>query len=339
MLLSLFLTSYALGLKSEERSPEIRKPLLLNSRAALVSSAEDVKSKTASTPKLDKGAKIKRGLLWTAEEEERLVRLREEDRSWEELAEYFPGRTWQALASKYYKLKGLSEPKAEVKHWTTEEDETLLELKEKNEPWGDIVKRFPERSPAAIRSHYTYLRRDQSLAPASTWKPYTDEEKELLLKVAGTDTTWSERAKQFPGRSGRSLKSQYAKLKQEDPQDFHYWTSDEEDRLVEELERGKTLEEVGVLLGRSTDMVKKKVYQLTRLGRIQPEQLSTNLPPNTIADFELIREKREEGVRMEDIMRQYFPGRPDWESKDRYRYYRYLKKLKKEKEANDGNKD
>ena len=348
MLLLLFLTLHALKLKLEERSPEIRQPLSLATHAALVSRAEDVKSNTLLTPKLDKRAKIKRGLIWTDEDEKRLVRLREEGKSWEELVEYFPGRTWQALNSRYGKLKRASKPKKTLKQgeqkdrkrWTREEDKILLKLKERNESWENIAKRFPKRSQAAISSRWTYLRRDNKQAPAVTRKEYTDEENELLLAVAEMDIRWSERAKYIPGRSVQSLQNQYLRLKQGDPQDSNHWTSDEEDRVVEELERGKTVEEVGESLGRSTKAVNTKVYQLRRSGRIQTAvQLLDKLPPTTTADFELIRKKREEGMRWKDIMRHYFPGRPEWGPKDTHRYYAYLKKMEEEEEASEGNED
>ena len=138
MLLSLFLTLHAFKIKLEERSPEIQQPLSLATHAALVSRAEDVKSNTLLTPKLDKRAKIKRAFFWTDKDEKRLVRLREKGKSWEELVEHFPGRTWQALSDKYWNLKSASKPKKTLKqveqksweHWTREEDKLLLKLKE-----------------------------------------------------------------------------------------------------------------------------------------------------------------------------------------------------------------
>ena len=153
------------------------------------------------------------------------------------------------------------------------------------------------------------------------------------------DIRWSDRAKYFPDRSIKSLQHQYSRLKQRDAQDSTHWTSGEEDRVVEELKRGKTVEEIGESLGRSTETVKTKAYQLRRLGRIQTAgHLFDGLPPTTIADFELIRKKREEGMRWKDIMRHYFPGRPEWGPKSTYRYYTYLKKTE-EKEASEENKD
>lgn len=349
VLLSLFLTSHALKVKlKEQRSPETRQPLSLAVHAALVTRAEDVMSNTVLKPKLDKRAIIKRAWFWTDEDEKRLIRLREEEgKSWEELVEYFPGRTWQALHNKYGMLKSASKPKKTSKQgeqkgrkrWTREEDEILSKLKERNESWENIAKRFPERSQAAVSSRWTYLRRDNRQAPATTRKTYTDEENELLIGVAEMDIKWSERAKYFPGRSIKSLQNQLDRLKQGDQQVSNHWTSDEEDHVVEELKRGKTVEEVAESLGRSMKTVKTKVYQLRRLGRIQTAgQLLDKLPPTTIADFELIRKKRKEGMLWKDIMGHYFPGRPEWGPKDTHRYYTYVKKME-EKEASEGNED
>lgn len=74
--------------------------------------------------------------------------------------------------------------------------------------------------------------------------------------------------------------------------------------------------------------MRKKIYRLQRLGRIQPEQITTNLPPNTIPEFELIREKRKGGMRMKDIMREFFPGGPEMGKRGKYRNYNHVKKMK-----------
>ena len=331
----LFLTIRALELKLEKkRSPEIQKPLALTQHAAFrVSHTEDVRSNMLSTPKLEK-----RGAKWTAEEENRLIKLREEDKTWEELVDDFPGRTWRSLVARYHKLRPSPQQRESVKHWTREEDELLLELKEKDISWKEIAESFPGRSPSAVRSHYNFLRSERIQAPSSTWKYYTAEENELLLKVAELDISWDAKAEYFPDRSAISLKSHHRKLMEEDPESLYHWNSEKEKRLIEALENGKTVQEIGELLGNSTELVRRKIFRLQRLGRIQPEQVTTNLPPNTIPEFELIREKREGGMRMKDVMREYFPGRPEMGTRDKYRYYNYVKRLKKKKEAREKSK-
>ena len=121
------------------------QPYSCEFRQAL-SPVHSVKS-TASKPKL-----FRRGQKWTAEEEERLIRLRAQRISWDELVESFPGRTWTAIRAKYSKLTmDRSKPPKKVVRWTKEEKELLLELVKTGVSYEEIAKRFPGRSPGAIQ--------------------------------------------------------------------------------------------------------------------------------------------------------------------------------------------
>ena len=311
-------------------------------------------SNTLSTMprQLEKRADDEWGVRWTAEEEKELVRLREgEGKSWKEIATNFPERTWRSVCGKYYALKGpepvpVSEGRRrrtkKNKHWTDAENERLFRLKEqpageRRLTWDEIAEQFPGREKKAITTHYHSLKKDFEDAPAKVnEEKYTDDEKALILKVAKMDIPWKRKMKYFPGRKMESVKNMYHRLKPEEDKTgirepwttWTAWTPEEEDRLVEALKEGKSVREISPLLGRSIHAIQLRVILLKESGRILPGQYGTRLPPYTTADFELMREKREEGMSWNNIARQYFPDRSVNSPRDRYRAY--LNKLKGE---------
>lgn len=106
---------------------------------------------------------------WVPHDDERLLEMIERGKSWDEIAEYFPGRTKQALLERYRKLRttppGPWTPPApnRVKgpNYTPEEDELLLKLKERGESWIDIAKSFPGRSKRGLQYRYYALQRER----------------------------------------------------------------------------------------------------------------------------------------------------------------------------------
>ena len=101
---------------------------------------------------------------WTTEEDERLVKLREEDGlSWPDVDKYFSGRSKGALQMRYHKLTSdpaASREKARVL-WTPEEDDRLLMLiQEGTFTWEEMAEDFPGRSARAlIMRHYKLKQR------------------------------------------------------------------------------------------------------------------------------------------------------------------------------------
>ena len=143
------------------------------------------------------------GVQWTAEEEELLLRLREEQQMpWAEINEYFPDRSRHAVRTRYYAISRDQPGKTRNKRWTDEEDELLLELARDNSlSWVETAEWFPERSPTAVKSHYASLVRDVPLAKAVVTH-YTAEEDKLLFELAETGMPWKERAEILRGSHG-----------------------------------------------------------------------------------------------------------------------------------------
>ncbi len=98
---------------------------------------------------------------YTDEEDQLLIRLRgEEGLSWKEIFKYFPNRSKNALQKRYYTTLRHS-AKLRMQPYTAEEDELLIELKEKQGmAWSEIAQFFPERGESALRHRYwAYLKK------------------------------------------------------------------------------------------------------------------------------------------------------------------------------------
>ena len=135
---------------------------------------------------------LKRGRPWKGEEEELLLQLREEGKSWAEIDEFFPERSWKALQGRYYILLS-GPPKTRtyrINPWTDEETELLLKLVDDNLSWKEIAKRLPGRSEGSSRERYRILK--ESSAPTSNWKQYTAEDDDAILKALKSGKTVKE---------------------------------------------------------------------------------------------------------------------------------------------------
>ncbi len=179
---------------------------------------------------------------WMPEEEELLEELLEKtDMSWDEIAKFFPGRSRGALVTHYStRLKGEG-TSARLRRWTPEEDQLLIQLKEKGgrQSWSQLAEHFPGRSPKAVFSHYS-TELEGKTRPLVRW---TAEEEQLLIELKEKGLSWSQMLEFFPGRSKDALRSRYFdKLKVKGPDSVRLtrWTP-EEDQLLVELKEKKGL--------------------------------------------------------------------------------------------------
>ena len=250
---------------------------------------------------------FRRGQLWTHEEEQLLLKLREEERPWDEISEFFPERNWQALASRYHSLKRtMQEKPKEVQSWTPEEDKVLLDLRETGISWRKIAESLPERNERAIRNRYRHLKRG-SPAPKEFRRRYSAEEDELLLKLAEAGIPWEERVTYFDDRSHKSLEQRFTKISQ--TKVAGHFSSEEDSLLIEALETGMTVEEVSQLLERSIRGVQTRIRKLEQLNRLDPVLELVKGRTYTAADFDLMQELVGKGMSWEDMAAEYFPGR------------------------------
>ena len=119
---SFFLLLYVLEVRAENRVQSYHRQF----GGQIYPSPVNAVKSAVSRPKLLKRANQYR--KYTAEEEERLIRLRAQEYSWAEIAESFPDRNWQALRAKHTKLtKDRSAKARKTNRWTEGEESILLE--------------------------------------------------------------------------------------------------------------------------------------------------------------------------------------------------------------------
>ena len=214
---------------------------------------------------------MKRGKAWTAEEEERLIALREKGLSYEQITKYLPGRTLETVRKRYPRLtRDPSAPEGDRRDlWTTEEGELLVDLRNAGTSWDEVAKFFPKRNLQALKKMYYSLTRHPSAQEGVRRDAWTTEEAERLLSLREKGMSWSKMTELFPGRTPTALQAQYSRLKS-DPSALKIgsrvpWRVDEEQRLLELRKQGLSWEKIMEHIpGRTWTALRMKHYNLTR---------------------------------------------------------------------------
>lgn len=122
------------------------------------------------------------GKLWTVEEENLLLKLKEENLTYQEMTEYFDGRDVHQIRTKYYRIiykqkrYGVNNDiivKSPPKKWSDEEIEILKNNYDAS--WEKLYKLLPNRTKSAIKhklSELDYKRIKQAV---------TDEQREFII--------------------------------------------------------------------------------------------------------------------------------------------------------------
>lgn len=174
--------------------------------------------------------------------------------------------------------------------WTTDEEQRLIELREQDVSWVNIMKMFPERSWSALRSKYLRLTKNlSSYSPKK--KLWTDEEDKILLKLLEEKMPLEEISESLPGRTVQALKARYYYLRRGIPvsqKTVRNWTAEEDALLLESLESGMIAKEIAPLFGRTEHAVYSHIGELNKQGRLK--HISRERRTYKVADFELIHE-------------------------------------------------
>ena len=273
-----------------------------------------------AAPKL-KLVRRARGQSWTAEEEQRLIELREQRIPWDKLTEHFPDRTWKALTSKYQKLTTdpSSKSPAGRKLWTPEEKDLLLELKKTGMSWAEISERFPGRTENAVNRQYRTLVNGTSV-PKRYYGSYSAEEDELLLELDEARVPWKDRVKYFDNRSLPSLRSRLDILGSGPRQVRQKYTLEEDELIIQSTNSGKTIAEISRILERSEMGVRHRIDSLRRSNRLPAVQTEKGLH-YSVADFETMREMRGRKMTWKEIASEHFPDRSGESLRLAYRRY------------------
>lgn len=326
----LHLVSYAnhqthTGLAPNHPVPEIDQVLALP------------KTPPISESRLIKRAKGKKPRRWTAEEEERLLQLRKQGMPYAEMLDYFPDRTWRALEDKYQVLTKTVPSGKKAKEWTKKENMLLVKLKEESErrrnplSWNKIAESLPGRSGEACSNQYRKIKRGRNYeAPVTVHKRFSAEEDERLKSFVKNGTSWEEISTSFPGRTESSLKSRYFYRLENVSQ--HFWSSEDDDRLIEAVEANMTYEDIRkeIFRQKSVSALKARVTRLRKDGRLT--RSARRATKFTSSDFDVMQQLRDQGMRWKDIEREYFPGRGVSSVSQFFRIHRRRNKNRNEKD-------
>lgn len=260
----------------------------------------------SSVPKLRKRG----GRRWSGDEEELLLKLRRENKPWDEILEQFPDRTYISLTGKYFQLtKDPSKPKQEAPEpWTPEEEELLFDLLDAGLSWEEMAEYFTGRSAAAVNNHYHQMTLPDDHVPSTSRKSWTTDEDKRLLKLAKGKMTWEEITKYFENRSAMALLHRYQRLKPK-AQKRGSWTTAEDKLLAEAVKKGRTPDQITKIIARSEKAIERRMKRLKKAGRYGLEPPERARYSFTDAQLELIYNLREQGMSWRRIYLEHFPDR------------------------------
>ncbi|KAK4952064.1 hypothetical protein LTR10_009984 [Elasticomyces elasticus] len=222
---------------------------------------EDTRQKTASRRETERHKR------WTAEEDMRMMRMRELKKSWYEIRQAMPHRTFNSLANRARRLSPPSPERSD--YWSAEEMATLMKLKAQNQPWLKIQKGLPRHTLVACQWRWAVARRTDQDQPREQERsrPWTPAELERLrhlkqdlnnkhyaefqtglqgrrlwskdeivrLEKIGSEgeglAHWANAASQFPGRAIKTLRNKWCVIREPGRKDSK-WSSEECAKLV-----------------------------------------------------------------------------------------------------------
>ena len=147
-------------------------------------------------------------LLYTAEEDKLLLKLKKADMPWKEMPAHFDNRTWPSLRSRY---KALGQPFSESREfYTTEEDKLLLKLKKAGVPWKEMPAHFDNRTQRSLEGRYKALGQPFSEHPTH----YTTEEDSIVINGVESGMTAEQISRLLRGRSKTSVQTRKKRLRE-----------------------------------------------------------------------------------------------------------------------------
>lgn len=133
--------------------------------------------------------KTKPKIMWTDEEHQRLMKMKKDGESWRNIAATFPGRTVSALYTRWTRTEGV--PNKKYVKWSLEEDQLLLEHKERGDLVKDYAQLFPNRTLGAIYRRYTIIgpRGKYGRLLHTGYRGVSDEDRDEIFKLHATGMT------------------------------------------------------------------------------------------------------------------------------------------------------
>lgn len=152
---------------------------------------------------------------WTKEEEDLIIALRNEGKTWHEVRCRLPHRSLSALQSHIYDTLELRKriKVRPVKPLTADEAARLQQLRKQGLSFRKIADCLTNRTEKDLEQMWYVLRSGDELRSASP-RPYEPQEDAQILKMRDSmQQPWSAIAKALPGRTKNSISSRYSKLR------------------------------------------------------------------------------------------------------------------------------
>ena len=160
---------------------------------------------------------------YTPEEDNLLLALRREGKTFKEIADYFPKRSQGSLTNRHLALARPTEKGDIRRKWTSDDIADLKQALDRKLTWAEISKLL-NRSEIAVKRQAYLMRKAGQLdqgARATHANSLTPAELELIRTKRGEGVVWKEIVRQFfPGKSVEALISQYYRyLKRQQKED------------------------------------------------------------------------------------------------------------------------
>jgi hypothetical protein len=198
---------------------------------------------------------------WTSDEDAAIRAGVEAGRSWKEISDGLPGRTFLATQGRGQRL-GLKLHKA----WTSDEEAAIRAGCEAGKTWKEISEGLPGRTAFATKARGRIL----GLKHREAGVPWTADEDAMLRAGVEAGESWKSIAEKLPGRTVYALTARAALLEIErsEKRVLVAWTGAEDAALREGFASGKSWKEIAKEFpGRTQDAVEMRARKQLRLRR------------------------------------------------------------------------
>lgn len=218
---------------------------------------------------------------WTKREDDLVCRWRERDDDISVLMAKLPHRTEQAISRRVDTLVARGRLESARVTWTDEDDARLCELrKDPEKPLDQIAQAFPDRTPAAVAMRTRILMRQGRIQPRridNAYRPWTQREEQLLLRLRGANATLDEIARRLHPRSRQAISKRINEMIEvgilerttNSPKSNRPWSPEEDELVAVWRKANRTTKEMAADLNRSVPSVAARIDQRVRKGELE----------------------------------------------------------------------